>query len=248
MFGSNNKQLTRINKYKDKGAKLNYARKDAEDFAARLAARAASLFGTGVQPPAILTDAAATREGILNQLEQWSTVIRPNDAFVFFVAGHGVLNDGEYGMVTHDYDGVLSKEDIISTAELLEASKKIEALNQLLVLDTRHAGGIDSLMRGLYDARLTVLARNMGLPHIFASASAFQEALDGYEGNGLLTHALLSGLNAPEADANHDDKVSMMELGIYACQTSIALARQRQFRQSPVIEGFGRDREMYSLH
>jgi hypothetical protein len=46
------------------------------------------------------------------------------------------------------------------------------------------AGGVDNIVSGLYDARMSVLAKKMGL-HIYASAGSVQTALDGYQGNGL---------------------------------------------------------------
>ena len=49
-------------------------------------------------------------------------------------------------------------------------------------------------MSGLYDARMSVLTKKMGL-HIYASASDKQATMDCYMGNGLYTHALLKGPN-----------------------------------------------------
>lgn len=50
------------------------------------------------------------------------------------------------------------------------------------------------IMSGLYDARMSVLTKKMGL-HIYASASDKQATMDCYMGNGLYTHALLKGPN-----------------------------------------------------
>ena len=32
-------------------------------------------------------------------------MIKPQDSFILFVAGHGVLLQNQYYMLTHDYDG-----------------------------------------------------------------------------------------------------------------------------------------------
>ena len=109
------------------------------------------------------------------------------------------------------------------------------------MFDTCHAGGLNSLARGLYDARLAVLARNMGL-HIFASAGAAEEAIDGYQGNGLFTHALLKGLRSEAADSNRDGRISVSELGRYASSETARIARSNfRHAQQPMVMSYGKD-------
>jgi uncharacterized caspase-like protein len=154
------------------------------------------------------------------------------------------MRRGVYALVTHDYDGDLTEQVVISSNELIELSKSVKSLNQLYVLDTCHAGGLNNLLSGLYDARMTVLARNTGL-HLYASASSSEEAIDGYQGNGLFTHALLQGFNDRAADINHDGKVSVVEFGTYSRDKVIAIAKELRHRQNPLIINFGRDSPVY---
>lgn len=70
-------------------------------------------------------------------------------------------------MLTHDYDGNISDTNLISSNEFVEISKKIKSLSQLFIFDTCHAGGVDIIVSGLYDASMSVLAKKMGL-HIYA--------------------------------------------------------------------------------
>ena len=95
---------------------------------------------------------------------------------------------------------------------------------------------------------MTVLARNMGL-HMFASASSTQEALDGYRGkNGMFTYTLLEGLdNNRAADINKDGKVSVYELGLYAKEQTAKYSKERNHSQTPVINDFGKDIEVYMI-
>ena len=58
-------------------------------------------------------------------------------------------------------------------------SKKVKSLSQLFIFDTCHAGDVDYIVSGLYDARMSVLAKKMGL-HIYTSANDKQTAMDGY--------------------------------------------------------------------
>jgi uncharacterized caspase-like protein len=182
------------------------------------------------------------------KLGEYSKAIKPNDVFVLFTAGHGVLHSGLYSIVTHDYDGNLRSDNLINSNEIMETSKNMKALTQIFILDTCYAGGLDNFVSGLYDARMSVMARNMGL-HMFASASSTEEALDGYKGkNGMFTYALLSGLeNNRQADKNKDKKISVYELGTYAKEQTVKHSHEAGHSQTPVINNFGKDVPLYIL-
>jgi hypothetical protein len=106
---------------------------------------------------------------------------------------------------------------------------------------------MDAIVSGLYDARMSVLAKKMGL-HIYASASSVQEALDGYEGNGLFSHTLIEGLNNnKQADRNNDGKVSLVELGEYAKTKTTDISKGLGHTQTPFIINFGKDNPLYNL-
>ena len=174
-------------------------------------------------------------------------MIRPGDNFILFVAGHGVLLQNQYYMLTHDYTGAMDIRSMINSNEIVEISKKIKSLSQLFIFDTCHAGGVDYIVSGLYDARMSVLAKKMGL-HIYASASDKQSAMDGYKGNGLFTYTLLDGLNNNrEADRNRDGIVTIVGLGEYSKKTTASLARQIGHSQTPLIINFGKDSAVYKL-
>jgi len=136
---------------------------------------------------------------------------------------------------------------MISSNEIVEISKKIKSLSQLFIFDTCHAGGVDYIVSGLYDARMSVLAKKMGL-HIYASANSKEQAMDGYKGNGLFTYTLLDGLNNNKnADKNKDNKVSLTELGEYSKQTTTDISKKIGHSQTPLIINFGKDNPIYNL-
>jgi uncharacterized caspase-like protein len=150
-------------------------------------------------------------------------------------------------MITHDYNGTANYDSMISSNEIVEMSKKIKSLSQLLIFDTCHADGVDYIVSGLYDARMSVLAKKMGL-HIYASASDTQTAIDGYKGNGLFSYTLLEGLNNnKKADVNNDGWVSLVELGGFSKQTTTNLSKEIGHRQTPLIINFGKDNPLYQL-
>ena len=237
-----------INEYKSKGNRLSFAVKDAESIAQKLQQQSMTQYRAENIHVATLRDRGATKINILNKIKELSTAIKPTDVFVFFMASHGVLQSGLYSIVTHDYDGSLNNSKLINSNEIMEISKNIKALTQIFIFDTCHAGGLDNFVSGLYDARMTVMARNMGL-HMFASASSTQEALDGYQGkNGMFTYTLLEGLNNNrDADLNKDNKVSIYELGEYAKKKTVKYSKEMGYTQTPIVNNFGKDISVYLI-
>jgi WD40 repeat protein len=233
-----------INKYREKAINLKYAAKDAGDIEQKLRRQAATIYPAANVHYELLVNDKADKASIENMVNALSAKIKPEDGFILFAAGHGILLQNQYYMLTSNYDGTIRDT---SSNEIVDISKKIQSLNQLFIFDACHAGGVDAIVGGLYDARMSVLAKKMGL-HIYASASSVQEALDGYKGNGLFTHTLLDGLNNKlEADVNHDRTVSLAELGDFARQKTAAIARKIGYHQTPLIINYGKDNPVYKM-
>jgi uncharacterized caspase-like protein len=236
-----------IDQYKDTGVNLKYAAKDARDIEEKIKVQAATLYTPWNIHYELLTDREATKVNITKKIDALMATIKPQDSFILFVAGHGVLLQNQYYMLTHDFNGQVSNASMISSNEIVEMSKKIKSLSQLLIFDTCHAGGVDTIVSGLYDARMSVLAKKMGL-HIYASASDKQAAMDGYKGNGLFTSTLLDGLNNnKEADKNKDGKVSIVGLGEYSKKMTTKISKEIGHSQTPLIINFGKDSPLYKL-
>ncbi|MCK7510241.1 MAG: caspase family protein [Desulfobacterales bacterium] len=183
-----------IDRYRDASINLKYAAKDARDFITQLADKAKTIY-----PPAnihltTLVNEQAGKQNILAAIDKLAALVKHGDSFIFFDASHGLLWKASTTSSPAASTGPLDTgKSLISSNEIVEMSKKIKALSQLFIFDTCHAGGVDNIVSGLYDARMSVLAKKMGL-HIYASAGSVQTALDGYQGNGLYTHVLLMGL------------------------------------------------------
>jgi len=230
-----------IDEFVDSSANLKYAAKDAQDFQSLMKEKSGALFKRENIHLIPLANRQATKQGILSKIEEIVQKVKPWDSFILFVASHGVMFGNQYYLVSAGYDGTTESNNLIGSNEIVDISKKIRALNQLFVFDTCHAGGVDNIVGGLYDARMSVLARNMGL-HIYASAGGLQEALDGYQGNGLFTHALLDSMKDPQSiDLDKDGKISVRELGKSTKDKTIELAIKIGHPQTPTIIHFGRD-------
>jgi WD40 repeat protein len=236
-----------IDQYKDSKVNLKFAVKDAKDLEEKLKTQSATLYKPQNIHFALLTDREATKTNIVGKINELSNITKPQDSFILFVAGHGVLLQNQYYMLTHDFNGEVNNTSMISSNEIVEMSKKIKSLSQLFIFDTCHAGGVDTIVSGLYDARMSVLAKKMGL-HIYASANDKQAAMDGYKGNGLFTFTLLDGLNNnKEADKNKEGKVSIVGLGEYSKKMTTNISRQIGHEQTPLIINFGKDSPIYKL-
>jgi WD40 repeat protein len=236
-----------IDQYKDNTVNLKYAVKDSKDIKEKILKQAETIYKPQNIHYELLTDSNATKVNIINKITDFSKTIKPTDSFILFAAGHGILLQNQYYMLTHEYDGKITDNNLISSNEIVDMSKKIKSLSQLFIFDTCHAGGVDYIVSGLYDARMSVLAKKMGL-HIYASANDKQSALDGYQGNGLFTYTLLDGLNNKrEADKNQDKQISLTELGEYSKTLTIEISKKIGHTQTPFIINFGKDSAVYNL-
>jgi WD40 repeat protein len=230
-----------IDRFNDASANLKFAGKDAQDFQALMKERTGTLFNPAHVHLSRLDSAQATKPGILGRIDELARQVKAGDTFILFVASHGVMLGNQYYIVSSGYDGTADPAHLIGSNEVVELSKKIRALNQLYVFDTCHAGGVDNIVGGLYDARMSVLARKMGL-HIYAAAGGLQEAIDGYQGNGLFTHALIQSLkNGQATDLDKDGKISVMELGQAAKTLTTAISAKIGHPQTPTMIHFGKD-------
>jgi WD40 repeat protein len=236
-----------INQYRDRSVNLKYAVKDAKELEEKIKIQSATLYQPRNIHYSLLTDTEANKTNIIGKINALADAIKPQDSFILFVAGHGVLLQNQYYMLTHDFNGQASDTCMISSNEIVEMSKKIKSLSQLFIFDTCHAGGVDTIISGLYDARMSVLAKKMGL-HIYASANDKQAAMDGYKDNGLFTYTLLNGLNNnKEADKYKDGRVSIVGLGEYARKMTTTISKEIGHSQTPLIINFGKDNSLYKL-
>ncbi|MDR3707099.1 MAG: caspase family protein [Capsulimonadaceae bacterium] len=98
----------------------------------------------------VLTDAVATKQGILNALQTTTTVIKPEERFVFYFAGHGAkLPDGSGVLLASDASSA-DKSNYITKDELAGAVAAINAKAKTVVLDSCFSG---AMTRGITKGR-----------------------------------------------------------------------------------------------
>jgi len=236
-----------IKDYQNPRLALSYPVADAQLFAATLEAQGKGLFG-GIHVRRLLLPVETTNVAIVAALQAARELVRPEDLFVFFVASHGTVDDGQYFLVTSNVGSTSSarlKADALSQETLKELISNIPASKKLIVLDTCNAGQLGDVLqtslltRGMSeDTAMKVLSRAVGSTILSASTSV-QEALEGYRDHGLFTWVVVEGLKGA-ADADHDGFVKTLELADYV-DNQVPEIAERIFRhkQYPIVSPSG---------
>jgi WD40 repeat protein/uncharacterized caspase-like protein len=216
-----------VDAYRNPRYRLNYGRADARALADRLAARAGSAFKAVRRLE--LYDENVTRDAVLGAFARVAQEARPEDVFVFFFAGHGVMSEGseaapsEFHLVMHDVTQLYGDDaglaaKAISAAELRELATHIRAQKQLHLLDACQAGGAVATfaMRGAAEEKAILqLARSAGVM-VLAATGSEQLATELKDlGHGVFTYALLAGLDGAADGGARDGKITVSELKAY---------------------------------
>ena len=251
-----------LNDYKNSNYNLNYGVADAQAFADALEQRAKRIFrlinkqvilsppmNSGSSPPTKASIEAAFATIIANA--------RPQDVFVFYYSGHGVMSEGDNGALPQFYlvpydvtklygddEGLASKG--MSADLLKELCLRVKAQKQVIVLDACHAGGAIERFgsRGAIEEKaIAQLNRSTGFA-VLASTNSEQIAREFAKlGHGVFTYALLKGLSG-EADRSNPPtgKITVHQLVAYLDDQVPELSLEyRGTRQYPTNYSRGQD-------
>ena len=237
-----------VNTYKNPKYTLNYAKADAAAFTEAITTGSKSLFGK--INTTLLNDAEATKEGITAAFEKIKIAAHPQDLFIFYYAGHGVVNDKkEFFLVPYDVtqlygnDGALAQKGF-SAAALQQMSKEIKAQKQLFILDACQSAGALEVLAGSRGAAeekaIAQLARATGTQWLTASGSEQFASEFSQLGHGSFTYCLLEAF---KGDANPGDKkLTVKQLDAYL-QTKVPEITQKYkgTPQYPASYSYGND-------
>lgn len=195
---------------------LEFCAPDARAVAELLRLRPAPAYDPGEVRE--LTDAKATRSGIVGALHEVAKAARPQDVFVFFAAGHGVTLGQRYYFLPHDFAASADldadvRRDGLSVDDLAEAAARVPALNRVLIFDTCQSGSAVGLGGGpaspfAFRGAVERSARSQGVLTL-AAASAAGAANGAKElGHGVLTYTLLKSLDPQKDDFLGDARVA----------------------------------------
>jgi hypothetical protein len=150
-------------------------------------------------------DGEATARGIGAAIDRLKSDVQPSDVFVLFVAGHGRNIAGTYYFLPQDlsFEGgrtVMSQG--IGQDQLQSWLARIPAQKSILILDTCESA---TATRSLDVERETAIDRLRYATGRSVITAAGNAAFEGYEGHGLLTHAILDAFLKPDGSGGAEE-------------------------------------------
>ena len=230
-----------VNDYFDSHLALNYATSDA-----RAIGQALKRAGHGLYDSVEVTyllDREVSADGLTSAFERLGREVRPQDVFVFFLAGHGKTVDGRYYFLPRDFR-FRDIEDLTQTSisqdQLQSWVAQVSAQKSVLLLDTCESGSLtmEAVSRGLErKTAIDRLSRAVGRTILTASTDT-QPALEGFRQHGLFTWTLLEAFAA--ADTDGDGEVEINELIGYVDERLPVLSEAAfGYRQVPQYKSRG---------
>jgi len=211
-----------INSYKNSNYNLKYCVPDAQVMISTISEKGKSIF-RNIHLQTVF-DEQATSAGIESALSRIEQSARPEDVFVFYYSGHGVMSeeDSDFYFVPYDvteiYGEGMLKDKGLSAKQLRDISQRIRATKQLLIIDSCQSGKIVETftMRGISEEKaIAHLARSAGITVIAATQSE-QFALEYREiSHGIFTYALLQGMEGKADGSPKDNRITVSELSGY---------------------------------
>ena len=235
-----------INQYQNQKMVLNYALADATAFKNELEKDAKSIIST--IKTYFVTDNAANKEGFENALNAVKQNAKPEDVFIFYYAGHGVIGkDKEFYLVPNDVSDLKNVQAELENkglpAKVLQKyAIDIAAQKQLFILDAcQSAGAFNEMLSADGDQQksIAMVSRSTGT-HWMAASGAQQFANEFSQlGHGAFTYVLLEALKGSAA-ANKQVTVNglknYLQLGVPEL-----MKKYSGTLQYPASYGFGND-------
>ncbi|HRH61125.1 MAG TPA: caspase family protein, partial [Chitinophagaceae bacterium] len=194
-----------------------------------------------------ITDKQADKTNIAAAFENIQRNAKPQDVFVFYYAGHGVVSNKEFYLVPRDVSNLKNVQDElnikgISATQLQEYAIGIAAQKQAFILDACQSAGAFANMLNAdagQQRSLALLARSTGTHWIAASGSQqFANEFDAL-GHGAFTFVLLEAL---KGGALLNNMVTVNGLKNYLQKAVPELMKKyRGTTQYPSSYGFGND-------
>jgi uncharacterized caspase-like protein len=171
----------------------------------------------------------ATSEGLGKAFEAVTQEAEIQDTFVFFAAGHGTAVQGLFHLLAKDYhrEGEIDasiRRYGVSQEKLQAWIADIKAKRGLILLDTCESGAaVTGASRNDADAALGKLHEATGRP-VITAANVSQTALEGYQGHGVFTFAILDAL--VNGDANQNGTIEVSEIADWVQAKTPVLSRE----------------------
>jgi uncharacterized caspase-like protein len=231
-----------VNDYWDSRLDLAFAAPDAQSIGDALSKAGQGLYER--IDTTTLLDAQATAAGIDHAFTDLGQKIRPQDVFVFFMAGHGKTVDGRFYFIPQDFrytgeDSITSKA--IGQDQLQQWLARISAQKSILLFDACESGSLTedrAGQRGMEEmTAIDRLTRAMGRS-ILTATTDDKPAREGIGGHGVFTYAVLAGLGNVQPDP--DGLINVFDLATYVDRSVPELSYNAfKFRQVPQVRIVG---------
>lgn len=196
-----------INTYQNPKLSLNYALADATALKTALEKESKSLVSN--LKTYFITDLQANKKGITDAFAEVQKNAKPQDVFIFYYAGHGVISEQnkEFYLVPTDVSDLknvdqMLKEKGIAAQLIQDYAVGIQAQKQLFILDAcQSAGAFQQLLTADANQQksIAMVARSTGT-HWMAASGAQQFANEFAQlGHGAFTYVLLQALKGEAA-------------------------------------------------
>ena len=190
---------------------LNYSDDDARELSDTLS----PVWGTS--HIRLLTDSQATKTAILSAISWLASNADADDTVLFSFSGHGF----SLGYFCPYDTSVSNYATMISSSELANSLRSVQANKSIVVLDICYAGIFQSNLT--YNGRVTMMA----------CRSYEQSTESGSLRNGVFTYYILQALGKFDTvDTNHDYELSAEEVAAYAYTNTY----QYDYSQHPVTD------------
>ncbi len=221
-----------VSRYQNPALTLGYSAKDAQDFARAMLTQKGRLYAD-VQER-VLTDAKATRDGIVDGLDWVEKQTTQHDVAMVFLSGHGADDrDGNYVYIPVNFDMERIKATSVPFTDIKETVEGLSG-KALFFVDTCHSGNVLGTAAGRdlqivsTDSAVNDLSSAENGAVVFTASTGRQVALeDKAWGNGAFTKAVLEGL-AGKAAYGHDGRVTVNMLDLYVSDRVKALTKGAQ--------------------
>jgi len=217
-----------VSKYEDKNLTLQFAAKDADDFAESLLKEKGGLYRDVAVK--VLTDEKATKDEILDGFDWISKETTSKDVAIVFLAGHGVNEKGGvyYFLPVNANIDRLRRTGVPFTE--MKNTVASMAGKTILFIDTCHSGNVMGARGAATDIMGVVneLASAENGAVVFASSTGKQYSFeDPNWGNGAFTKAVVEGING-KADYTGKGKITINMLDLYISERVKELTRGKQ--------------------
>ncbi|HOE43523.1 MAG TPA: caspase family protein, partial [Rhodoferax sp.] len=228
-----------VSKYQNKNIQLDFAAKDAADFANIFKLQEKLLYRK--VEVKLLTDATARRDDILDGLEWIRRMMTARDVGVVFLAGHGVNdNDGVYYYLPQDTEVDKLKRSAVIFTEIKNTLAALPG-KALFFIDTCHSGNVLGTGRRSIGKDLTAVVNELSSAEngviVFAAATGRQEAQESSEwGNGAFTRAVIEGMSG-KADLARSGRITHQMLSLYVSERVKVMTQGAQSPTTIVPQG-----------